>query len=521
LPDIDEWLRRMNSLFKSVALEDFDPAMQPLLSKLKETCEEEVRKRGLEAREVDCFVAAAGVDGLLDASFFAALGNDVEELIHPGNLDFIAAYALDSKEFDCFWIMVAENFDTSSLIELEQQAHEYGLTSLMRRIGFKNKDLRDRALGALLEKISRFGAQSEFAFSKDQETPWQMRQSKRAADDIHTFIDIVVRKNSGLSEDLPMPESCESGMTVNIGSQNIQIDPSLVPLLEPLQQRTAEGLERILDLAVYNRMTMLQVMDDSVESICAEIQPLVMPLLSYYGYRTHECKALFRQLIVNGLSDYPRLKVDLAATDDEMMGRSPMLAGNKRMHSLVRTLSGPYGVFGDRHYVPDAPRLANEKPDINLFNLHDSHLSRTSVIRSVEFPGAPGDSTIVGAMIKQRKFFVETVAYLWSEIARLSNTFDDETYVSLIEYHMKATLDHPSLLGVWGYSGNRLLRQRPHLMHEVVDVFSSLSEEGVDQERLSQLAVSMEVDAAVLLNHQAFIASQVMRADMLGHDLGL
>lgn len=245
-----------------------------------------------------------------------------------------------------------------------------------------------------------------------------------------------------------------------------------------------------------------------------------MTLLSHYGYKEFDRRQLFRQMLVNGLDAYPRLATELAATGDELWGRSPLLVNNPRVSSLVRTLAGPPG-HADINCVMERSRLSEDYVGAAFFDLYDSHLSRTAAVRSMEFLTKPGDEMALQLLIEQRKLFTESVAYRWVDIERQSPAFTDDAYLALIEYHIKAVLEHSSLLGYSMHSGKKLLQQRPHLMPEVVEILSSLPAAGVSSNRVSQLAASMDVDAGLLLRQEAFLADQVMQADLLSHELGL
>lgn len=514
----------MQTLFKSVPQTAFSSTIQPLLARLKSACEAEIERRGLDPQVIDCFAATVGQKGFLQATLIAALGDDVERLISSENLEFVAAYAMDSADFDEFWMLVAEDFQDSSLFDLNEQVMQRGLTSLIRRINFQEDALRSRALACLVERVSSYcGYRSYIGHTGDEKQPWEVLQHDVASEALGVLAESSRRQASGESNEFSLNPASLNWM---LSSKPGQVNPGGIEagirlLVEPKSLITAQCLESVIDLVVYNPMVILQMKGWSVSAIAERLKPGAMTLLSHYGYNEFDRQQLFRQMLVNGLSTYPRLAAELAATGDELWGRSPLLVNNPRVNSLVRTLAGPQGTFADINCIPERGRFNEDYVGAAFLDVYDSHLSRTAVVRSMELLTKPGDEMVLQMLIEQRKLFTESVAYRWPDIERQSPAFADEAYLALIEYHMKAVLEHPNLLGFSMCAGKKLLRQRPHLMPEVVDILSSLHAAGVGNGRVSQLAASMDVDAGLLLRHQAFLADQVMQAEMLSHELGL
>ncbi|AYG47966.1 hypothetical protein DV532_27175 (plasmid) [Pseudomonas sp. Leaf58] len=513
----------MHSLFKSVPQTAFSPHLQPILAKLKDACEAEIARRGLDPSVCDCFAAAVGHSYFLPAILNTALGDDVELLISAENLEFVAAYAMDTTDFDVFWMVMAEDFGDSSLFDLNEQVMERGLTSLVRRINFQDETLRSKAVACLADRISSYcGYPSSQVYTLADNQPWlagQLILASQALGALAEASDCQIPKQWNKVE--IKPNSLNRILCADRDPAIRDIETGVRGLVEPPSLLSPNGLERIIDLIVYNPMVTLQMKGWTVAQIAQRLRPGAMTLLSHYGYKEFDRRQLFRQMLVNGLDAYPRLATELAATGDELWGRSPLLVNNPRVSSLVRTLAGPQGTFADINCVMERSRLSEDYVGAAFFDLYDSHLSRTAAVRSMEFLTKPGDEMALQLLIEQRKLFTESVAYRWVDIERQSPAFTDDAYLALIEYHIKAVLEHSSLLGYSMHSGKKLLQQRPHLMPEVVEILSSLPAAGVSSNRVSQLAASMDVDAGLLLRQEAFLADQVMQADLLSHELGL
>ena len=513
----------MHSLFKSVPQTAFSPHLQPILAKLKEACEAEIERRGLDPNVFDCFAAAVGQSDFLQATLITALGDDVERLISAENLEFVSAYAMDTTDFDVFWMLVSEDFGDSSLTDLNEQVMERGLTSLVRRINFQDEALRGKALACLVDRICSFcGYPSSQVYALNGDQPWLAGQLILASQALGALAEASDCQISRQWNKVDIkPNSLNRILCLDQDPAIRDIEEGVRRLLEPPSLLSTICLERIIDLVIYNPMVTLQMKGWTVAQIAQRLKPGAMTLLSHYGYKEFDRRQLFRQMLVNGLSTYPRLAAELAATGDELWGRSPLLVNNPRVSSLVRTLAGPHGTFADINSIQERGRLNEDYVGAAFLDLYDSHLSRTAAVRSMELLTKPGDEMVLQLLIEQRKLFVESVAYRWPDIERQSPAFADYAYLALIEYHMKAVLKHPSLLGFSTHAGKKLLHQRPHLMPEVVEILSSLPAAGVSSDRVSQLAASMDVDAGLLLRHQAFLADQVMQADLLSHELGL
>lgn len=515
----------MQSLFKTVPEHAFSPHIQPLLRLLKKACEQAIAKGGLDSGQVDCFVAAAARDGLLEAVFGGDHSKDLAPLLEAGNLEFLAAYAMETDEFDAFWVFISELNDDFNLFCLEDQLVNCGLTSVVRRIGFADERLRRQALACLINRVTSFCGQSG-GYQTWFNEPWHAMQTHLALESATGFAEAQKNLSSAKAPQEPAKSSIWREWWLSMTSPHHaptsdEIDQCLKQMAEPEDQLTGDCLERLIGLVVYNPMVSLEMQGLGCSAISERVKPWATQLLANYGFSRSDSETVFRQMLVNGLSAYPHLRAELDPTKEELLGTLQTLSNISTGVPLCRTLSGPYGAFILHGYHWDDGILQREMGNLSLTTLFDSQLTRTPVVRGLPLYSKLGDKLVLQMLIQQKRLFPEAVAQRWGDIEVESHGYTDEAIIMLLDYHVDSALHHSEELGMHAQGGRRLLQRYPHLMADAVEILAARSTQGVDPTSVSQLAKSMGVNSSLLLNHHLLISNQTLQADVLGNDLGL
>ena len=508
----------MFTLFKNTPLSAFAPERQALLLKLQDSCQAWLVESGYEPEKHPTLKSAS----LRADSFWWDVFQDseVEALLTAENLDFIAAYALEDGGFDSFWMFLDESCSHISAITLSGDRHHQGMASLLRRIPLEDSKRRLTAVSRLLDVM-----EAQDTRQSEADTPFELCRL-----DLHVYAENclwTLFKQPGKTR-LPFQyynDVCQKIMAPIIAPDLMRFEAQV--FREALcyyvgSKSTAREIELLIDAVIYNSIAVMVAGAVGVADIVARLEPVLEVLLEQICPSPVERKAVSRQVLINGLSVYPELLEQMQPTTNEMLGRHPHLVSNPTLDGMIRTLSGPFGVYSNGWCEADIDALRMYSGEGSVVDLYDSHLTRAHCCVHIPLITANQNTQAIEQLLRVDGLFHEAVCHKWKVLDAVAPEFDDKAYMTLIRHHTQALVDDEDYGNGFDHKGGRqLLAARPHLMPEVIDMLAQHAQRGVDSELLSRVARLLDVETQLLLNHQAFQTNHTFRATTLAGDLGL